>query len=37
MSARFAFNGDHVSAVFKRFAENFLNEYNGELIGKKSV
>lgn len=34
MSARFSFKGDYVYAVFQKNAENFLNEYQGQLIGK---
>ena len=35
MSAVFAFNGDHAAAQFKKVGEDFLNEYQGELIAKR--
>ena len=35
MSAVFAFNGEHAAAQFKKVGENFLNEYQGELIAKR--
>ena len=36
MSAVFAFNGDNAAAQFKKVGENFLNEYQGELVAKKA-
>lgn len=35
MSAKFSFKGNEVYAVFNKTAEYFLNEYQGELIGKR--
>lgn len=35
MSAKFSFKENEVYAVFNKTAEYFLNEYQGELIGKK--
>ena len=37
ISARFAFKGDEVHAVFTKSAEYFLTEYQGGLIGKKQA
>ena len=36
MSARFSFKGDRVFAVFRKTAEFFLNEYQGNLVAKKA-
>ena len=36
MSAKFSFKGNEVYAVFNKSAEYFLNEYQGELIGRKA-
>lgn len=36
MSAKFHFKDDEVYAVFSKAAENFLNEYQGSLVGRKA-
>jgi hypothetical protein len=36
MSAKFHFKDDEVYAVFSKTAENFLNEYQGGLVGRKA-
>ncbi len=35
MSAKFHFEGEKVYAVFSKTAENFLDEYQGSLVGEK--